>query len=138
MEREVSYICVDNRTTTSTGQTIVLLDNGQRVPLPVHITSVPSLDRFANQRYTTTVGLKIKTALDPNYTAAPANAVSEVAAPVGVQPAVQGGSLGSKYNSDIEEFKIKALPLDYTPGQDKVREGDDSVAKLIKARAEIP
>ena len=139
LTKSISFVCVDNRHVSSTGMTTLILDSGQRVTLPVHINTVPALDCLVNQRYNTTVGSKsIKETLVPGYSA-PSNAVTEVEH-AGLQPAssVTGTSTlgGSKYSSGDTDLTIRTLPIDYTPGQGRIR-GDDALKQLERSRAEL-
>ena len=151
LTKNLSFVCVDNRHVTSTGMTTLILDSGQRVALPVHINTVPALDCLVNQRYNTTVGgQSIKEALVPGYSKQ-SNALTEVGQ-AGLQPAssvtssltgLSGTSTlgGSKYTSGEDSAatgqSIRTLPIDYIPGQSKVREGDDALKQLELSRAEL-
>lgn len=152
LTKYISFVCVDNRHVSNTGMTTLILDNGQRVSLPVHIHTVPALDCLVNQRYNTTVGgLSIKEVLVPGYSKT-ANALTEVGQG-GLQPATSVTSAlaglsgtstlaGSKYVSGDDlpsttSHSIRTMPLDYTPGQSRVREGDDAVKQLELSRAEL-
>jgi hypothetical protein len=129
--QQVNSICIDRRTVDpNTGQIVVTLDNGKRIPLPPNIHVVPSL--LVRSNYHVITGDEIIAHFEPKA----AEKEMEATAPFGGEPAafdIMGATKGDQFtfyadgrgenrvkyvdaeHSNLEP--IRAIPDSYRPNK---------------------
>jgi hypothetical protein len=63
-QKDIHFICIDKRVKDSNNKTYIILDNGQKIILPEHVTKVPAL-LLLNQGYQVLFGEQILQHLKP-------------------------------------------------------------------------
>lgn len=64
VSKDIHFICIDNRTKDNTGKTYIVLENGQKIPMPENVTKVPAL-LLLNNGYRVLYGDQIHQHLKP-------------------------------------------------------------------------
>ena len=64
VSKDIHFICIDNRTKDNTGKMFIVLENGQKIPMPENVTKVPAL-LLLNNGYKVLYGDQIYQHLKP-------------------------------------------------------------------------
>ena len=134
----ILYVCVDNRTVDpTTHMLVVTLPNGQRTPLPVHVTRVPTL-MLVNEKNIVLVGRNILAKFDKSIaistTIATAGQGEPLAAVDVFNPTGASTSIGGV------PYTTKPLIPIFNPANDtelsnqRIKEGEITTEQLMAQR----
>lgn len=138
LTEQLLYVCVDNRTIDpATHQLTVTLPNGQRTPLPVHVTRVPTL-MLVNEKNVAVVGRGIMERFTEKRAAAVTAATSGQGEPMAAVDAFK--PMGAATSIGGVPYTTKPVAPLFNPANDsessnhKIKEGEITTEQLQTQR----
>ena len=131
---QLSFICVGNRTIDSkTNATLIILPNGQYMPLPIHVNRVPTL-MLVNEKNIILVGRDILKRFDTQPTLIqPTTPAEPIPASDVKTDAFTSGLGGVAYNSTKSSTLSISTPF-LDNGSQRLKEGDITVEQIQSQR----